>query len=349
MRARIGVLPPLDFIEADDVRRRPLRVAVTPLPSLFVALGDAIGHGRNGTPHAWRDAIRVHLKAQDRDTLAPLLTRGRTLVPDSLVGCAADVPGESFRDGIERIVATPANVLLAELEVCAAAPEGGGWRRVERDPGRWLRRYVASLLRAWRGFGPIWQRGRSSLDREVERIGLASATDAQLELLDTLSPVAGVVDGRWCIECGFATGKKELPDDGLVLVPLVSGPRGLLLDCTPTTIARLGYPAPGAGQASVHEPPVAALEALLGIPRAQILRATGRPTSIGRLAEALYAVPSAATHHVGALEAAGLVIRVRRGRHVVVERTARGEALLDLYDDVRRRGRLRLASAEAAS
>jgi hypothetical protein len=87
----MGILPPLDFIEADDARRRPLRVAVTPLPSLFVALGDAIGHGRNGTPHAWRDAIRVHLKAQDRDTLAPLLTRGRTLVPDSLVGCAADV------------------------------------------------------------------------------------------------------------------------------------------------------------------------------------------------------------------------------------------------------------------
>jgi len=240
----MSVLPPLDFIEAEDVRRRPLRVAVAPLPSLFAALGDAIGHGRNGTPDAWRDAIRVHLKAQDRDTLAPLLTRGRTMVPDSLVGCAAEVPGESFRDGIERIVATPGNVLLAELAVCAAAPEGAGWRRVERDPGRWLRRYVASLLRAWRGFGPIWHQGRSSLDREVERIGLASATDAQLELLDTLSPVAGVMDDRWWIECGFATGKKELPDDGLVLVPLVSGPRGLLVDCTPTTIARPATPHP---------------------------------------------------------------------------------------------------------
>ena len=43
-------------------------------------------------------------------------------------------------------------------------------------------------------------------------------------------------------------------------------------------------------------------------------------------------MPSAATHHVSALEAAGLVRRERRGRHVVVRRTARGEALLALYE-----------------
>lgn len=82
-----------------------------------------------------------------------------------------------------------------------------------------------------------------------------------------------------------------------------------------------------------EETPAAALEGLLGVPRAQILRALEAPTSIGRLADALNAVPSAATHHVGALEAAGLVVRDRRGRHVLVRRTARGEALLDLYDE----------------
>ena len=74
------------------------------------------------------------------------------------------------------------------------------------------------------------------------------------------------------------------------------------------------------------------LSALLGGPRATILRSLDRPTSIGRLADLLFAVPSAATHHAAALEAAGLVARERRGRHVLVRRTPRGSALLALYD-----------------
>jgi DNA-binding MarR family transcriptional regulator len=53
---------------------------------------------------------------------------------------------------------------------------------------------------------------------------------------------------------------------------------------------------------------------------------------VGILAKALIAVPSAATHHVGALEAAGLVSRERAGRRVIVHRTARGTRLLALYD-----------------
>jgi DNA-binding transcriptional ArsR family regulator len=82
------------------------------------------------------------------------------------------------------------------------------------------------------------------------------------------------------------------------------------------------------------EPPEAALESLLGAPRAAILRALVCPTSIGRLAETLRSVPSAATHHVGALEAAGLVTRDRSGRNVLVRRTERGEALLALYEEL---------------
>jgi DNA-binding MarR family transcriptional regulator len=55
---------------------------------------------------------------------------------------------------------------------------------------------------------------------------------------------------------------------------------------------------------------------------------------MGRLAEALGSVPSAATHHVHALEKAGLVLRERHGRHVLVRLTDRGQSLLALYEDV---------------
>ena len=76
----------------------------------------------------------------------------------------------------------------------------------------------------------------------------------------------------------------------------------------------------------------APLEALLGRQRARLLRELESPRGIGALAEVLLAVPSAATHHVGALEAAGLVIREREGRRVTVHRTARGSRLVGLYE-----------------
>jgi DNA-binding transcriptional ArsR family regulator len=325
-------LPGVEYIEAEEVRRRPFRVAVTPLPSLQSALVEAAGTGRKGTPPAWRRAIREHLRERDYETLAPFITREQTLIPDALLGLA-DPPGESLKDGIERMIATPDDELLQETEDCRSATGSTAWGELERDPARWLRRYVGSLLRAWKGFGPIWRQAQAALDREVERIGVATALDAQLELLDGLLTQGTVDDGRWCLSCKFAEGRKEFPDTGLVLLPLVAGDGGSILDVADTTMRRVGYPVPALGRLGTEEPPAPALEGLLGIPRAQILRALGCPTSIGRLAEALRAVPSAATHHVSALEAAGLVTRERSGRQVLVRRTARGEALLDLYSD----------------
>lgn len=325
---------PLDgfeYIDAEEIRRRPFRVAVTPLPSLQGALVDAVGTGRKGTPRTWRRAIRAHLRERDYETLAPFVSAGQTLVPDALLGLA-DPPGESLKESIERMIATPDDQLLQEVEVCHAGTGTTAWRELERDPPRWLRRYVGTMLRAWKGFGPVWRQAHAALDREVERIGVATAFDAQLELLDGLLAHASVDDGRWCLQCKFAEGRKQFPDTGLVLLPLVAGGGGSIIDVAAETMRCVGYPVPALSGLGTDEPKAPALEGLLGIPRAQILRSLDCPTSIGRLAEALRAVPSAATHHVSALEAAGLVTREPCGRQVLVHRTARGDSLLDLYD-----------------
>jgi DNA-binding MarR family transcriptional regulator len=73
------------------------------------------------------------------------------------------------------------------------------------------------------------------------------------------------------------------------------------------------------------------LAALIGQQRARLLLALDRPRTIGELAQTLIAVPSAATHHVDALQAAGLVRRRRCGRCVLVSRTRRGSQLVALY------------------
>jgi DNA-binding MarR family transcriptional regulator len=78
------------------------------------------------------------------------------------------------------------------------------------------------------------------------------------------------------------------------------------------------------------EPPNS-FEALLGWQRARILWGLDAQQRPSQIAEALRMVPAGVTHHLRRLEDAGLVIRTRRGRHVVVERTARGTALRGLY------------------
>ena len=109
----MAALGGVEYIEADEVRRRPFRVAVAPLPSLQGALVEAVGEPRKGTPAAWRRAIRAHLRERDYETLAPFVTRQQTLIPDALLGLA-DPPGESLKDGIERMIASPDDELLKE-------------------------------------------------------------------------------------------------------------------------------------------------------------------------------------------------------------------------------------------
>jgi hypothetical protein len=59
-----------EYIEAEDVRRSPFRVAVSPMASLHAALREAAGGKTTGMPPAWSDAIRRHLRPQDHETLA---------------------------------------------------------------------------------------------------------------------------------------------------------------------------------------------------------------------------------------------------------------------------------------
>ncbi|MEA2234546.1 MAG: hypothetical protein QOD83_4362 [Solirubrobacteraceae bacterium] len=322
------------YVEAQDVRRSPFRVSVTPLPSLFRVLRSAVGGGSDRAPRAWCDAIRPYLRTADYETLAPPFMRPCPMpIPTPVLGLA-EAPGESFHDAIERMIATPIELLAEEIARSGALMGNDTWDVAARDPDRWLCRYVTSLLRAWKGFGPIWNQARPPLDREVERIGVATALDAQLELLGGLLPSGVVKHDRWHVQdCFyFYDGPMRFPDSGVVLTPLIANEASKGLVWADDILGYVSYPVRSV-LARGSQPPAAALEGLLGIQRTQILRALARPTSIGTLADILHAVPSAATHHVNALQAAGLVERHRHGRTVLIDRTARGEALLELYDD----------------
>jgi DNA-binding transcriptional ArsR family regulator len=322
----------IEYIEADDVRGTALHVAIAPLLSVLTATRDAVGAQRSATPESWCSAIRVHLIRRDYEVLAPLTMAERALVPDAILQFP-EPPGRPLKEALERVVASEER-LMREISACLTGGPTGDWRQVVCDPQRWTRGFVMAMARAWNGFRPIWQLAQDALARERERVAVASAHGSQLELLDRVLPGGGIVDGRWRLGVwGDRDTRYGVPDDGLVMMPLVAGGRASIMSHDAATVDRVGYPLlpiPRRAPTATHPP--ASLEALLGIPRARILRELDRPASSSGLAQALQTVPSAATHHINALEAAGLVARDRDGRRVMVRRTPRGEALLALYD-----------------
>jgi hypothetical protein len=132
----------VEYLEEADLVARPLRVAAAPVHSLLMALRDAAGAERAGTPEAWRRVIRAHLTRRDYDVLAPLSTSRPAIVPSALVPFPE--PGvQTLKDGLEQLVAAE-DALGGEIEECMGAGGAGDWRDAAGDPHRWILHTVPS-------------------------------------------------------------------------------------------------------------------------------------------------------------------------------------------------------------
>jgi len=249
-------------------------------------------------------------------------------VPDCLLALSAR-PQVGPTEVLAEMIEHAGETLPAELAGGAGRGIDGPWVEAARDPRGWAFRYARALRRVWIATGAEIGRASTLIDREIERVGAATARGALATLFCDLHPHVRFDD--------YAdTRTRALPpsERGLTLIPKLTGPRTALIkayrDGAPTHLA---YPLPGATRALGDDLPAPySLESLLGAQRTRLLRLLDRPQTIGRLAGKLVVVPATASHHTDALEAAGLVTRERRGRNVLVRRTARGSALLALYE-----------------
>jgi DNA-binding transcriptional ArsR family regulator len=199
----------------------------------------------------------------------------------------------------------------------------GVWAPVLDAPERWLHSYGAAMERAWTELEPRWRRAAHLLDREAERIEAAADRGGALALAG--SAAGSVRGGEWRLFERPEPAGLRLNRGRLVLRPLLA-PAGLVE--AGDELLSVGYPL----TPRHDDAPPATLEALIAPSRAAILRALDRPVSAGGLAERHGFSPSGITHHLGALEQAGLIARERAGRRVVVRRTSRGTRLLALYE-----------------
>ena len=318
------------------------RIAATPLATVTELIFETFGR-RKGSPSQWLTRLRTAFGASDIATgaLAPVCgPDGPPFIPDCLLP-RPEAPFPSFAAELDQVAAVSSDDLMAELE--AAGFRGSAWSVAAEAPEAWLDAYRLALRLAWECIQPWWERAAPLLEREAERMGAALAWGSLGEQLTQLYPDQRVSGHRtWCSPTALA------PD--LVLAPMVVGPGGSLVGTDGDRIHYLGYPLPGAHRliaGTGPHPNATPLDELLGTPRADILRRLDRPMSAGGLADELLFTPSAISHHLKALERTGLVVRERDGQRVLVHRSARGTALLHLYEawgrTARRRTNRRLA------
>lgn len=319
-----------------DLGRLPgvnVRMASAPVATVTELVIEALG-GSKGSPASWSKAVRAALDPDDVTLLRGVYgPRHPRVVPDRLLP-RPDRFAVSFEDELERIAAVEPDDLVAEL--ASEDLLDSVWAPAARAPARWLQQYLAALRRAWTGVEQLWDRAAPLVEREVERIGVALATGTFAHVMDGLHPRGHVKDDR--LHLGWVDGPVTLHRE-LIMVPMLIGPRASLTSMDQGRMCYLAYPLPGARRLTVKTTAAVgsagspdALCALLGRPRAQILRQLDHPMTAGGLAAEMRLSPSAMTHHITALERAGLVHRERVGQHVHVHRTARGGTLLALYE-----------------
>lgn len=327
--------PPASYtrLELGDTSRIPVSVAVSPHISLVSVLVEVVGGYDRGLPVTWRRQIATAIPEKAVRAVSPLARRGTSVQPDFIVpispakDASAASQAEMLRDLSETSV-------LKGLEDVFGDRLPAHWRPAAEQPRRWAAALADACTATRLATEKLWTKARPLLDREIERVGVAAVrggTDAVLALLRS--------------HFRFSNGALLLPDAEpaqyrvqgrkLILVPMIAGSRSVVSNFDDEDAIWIGYPLPGLDgllENGRAEPPpgVDGLDLVVGAHRAKLLRHLRKPTRMGEIANLLSCAASTATYHCEQLVSAGLIQRHREGQVVLVVRTPRGDALVDL-------------------
>ncbi|MFI5694569.1 ArsR/SmtB family transcription factor [Kribbella sp. NPDC051586] len=313
----------------------PRSVLVPDLSMLSVTLQALLGDGK-GIPKLLRLRLLavVHTPA-GRAAMRPMVVQPgpRRQIPSAVapLNPVADLPMETQIEALRSNHNDQLRNNLVEIYGDRIPPV---WRAAAEQPARWSRALGDVLADVWSGPGrDAWSRSRSAIDGELRRHENLLERGATHTLLNTLSPRIRfdrdgfILDGRVKVPVG---------NRKIVLAPMISAPNSMVVENSDPVAVVIGYALPGAlASWSPAGLPVRessdALATVIGHVRAEILRRLVLPMSMSQLAAELSCAPSTATHHCNTLESAGLVERIRQGKSILVRRTDRGSALVDIF------------------
>jgi DNA-binding transcriptional ArsR family regulator len=321
------------------------RFAVSPLAETLRALPLLAHPGRSALNRPWVRWARAELEQRPLrlPRVWPLIVNDLPYWPEFLFPApAGKSPG--FDEELACLCATSAEAVRASLRRVFGE---GSWPDAATDlferPEEALAEIAAEIAEYYdRLIGPHWERIRPVLDADISYHAALLAGGGARSLFSDLHP-----ELRWSAGHLFMTDAEPehadpgvtLGPDGLVLLPSVFNWPNWSIKLATSTQTTLMYPARGA--ATVWQGGVvlsasagisadrAALEALLGPPRARLLDALRSPATTSALARRFGVTPSAVSQHLAVLHRTGLINRERSGRRVLYQASELGLALLD--------------------
>jgi len=314
------------FAEADLAR---VTVATGPDPMWEVLLSlHAVQDDTAGGPFArWRDRIDRSAVPGELRRLAP----ARGYSPDFLT---PDHGPADLDDGIDAIRRTPRQRLHRELRRLAGPRTlPGGLRALATGDNASLRDLTKTLCGYHRGaLRPYWPEIEHDVREDRAQRARVLLAGGVAELLATLHPMLTWHDGTLELHGEHVSGELRLAGRGLRLIPsfFCHGAPTVLADpeLRPVLVYPIKHDPDWLSRAGRDRDERAALAALLGPTRAQVLDAAATGCTTTELSRRVGISAAAASYHTSIMRDAGLITTRREGSSVRHTLTALGRELL---------------------
>ena len=328
--ATVGVMLTLR-VDADTVART--RLSPSPASESLAWLKLTAASGRHPVFGDPGPLARASLAHPDVALLVDLLPRnGDTYMPDLLTPQpGTDVQSRDLLDEqIAQIEAAAQDDLETQVFTYTrthwSRPLPAATRRIA-ESGRMQRRLANGLARFWRdALSDGWPELRSIIDQDIAQRATAIVTHGVGQALGALHP-----DLDWAGDTvTLATswdGEIDVTGRDLVFAPSVLGrPEVVVQIDTPGKFV-LYYPAQRIGAGRDRRS--GSIAQVVGNVRAALLADLDTARSTAELAARMGYSPGTVSYHLSALHRARLVTKVRAGRYVMYQRTARAAGLLE--------------------
>ncbi|WUH98996.1 ArsR family transcriptional regulator [Spirillospora sp. NBC_00431] len=308
------------------------RFAVSPLQEAVLSLRVLRDPGLSALHLPWRRTMLGRLGGLDTGLLLSLIGR-RLALPDFLTP-PPPVFAPAFEDELAAARRGRPDVVRRDLVgVHAPGPLPEALRSATGDDASVtrLRDEICDLLRRyWRvALEPVWPQMRLVLEADMTYRARRLAMGGARLLFSDMHPHLRWQDGVLTIDKTIGEHRVESSGRGLLLIPSVFAHQPAP-PVRPDEPPLLAYPCRAV--ATLWAPPPApdatALAALVGEPKARLLRLLEEPLATVELARRLRVTPSAVSQHLRVLHGAGLVARAREGRRVLYRRAPLGDQLV---------------------
>jgi DNA-binding transcriptional ArsR family regulator len=312
------------------------RFAVSPLQETVLSLRVLRDPGLSVLHLPWRRSVLPRLGALDAGLLmalaGPLHTFPDFLTPrpprfDPTFDEELAIARQTAPDVVRRhlLSAHAPDPLPEVLHATAAAGDGPVLR---------LRDAICDVLRQyWElAIKPAWPQMRLVLEADMTYRARQLAVGGARLLFADLHSNLRWHDGALHIDRMIGKYRVTAAGGGLLLIPSVFAHKPAP-PVSPDEPPILAYPSRAIATLWSPTPTTdaTALAALVGAPRARLLRLVEEPLATVEIARRLRVTPSAVSQHMRVLSAAGLVNRARNGRQVLYRRSSLGDQLVDRH------------------